>query len=110
MRSSDSRPACRRRDSHRQTIFCKQPDSGWPGADSPISAWRTRISGCEANDEFSFRTSHRFKSIKLIEQDGGKELEVHYVRESLAKAGFKILKSLKKHMWIPVEIVLGIKE
>ena len=49
-------------------------------------------------------------SIKLIEQDGGKELEVHYVRESLAKAGFKILKSLKKHMWIPVEIVVGVKE
>ena len=45
---------------------------GWP-----ISAWRTRISGCETKDEFSFRASHRFMSIKLIEQDGGKELEVH---------------------------------
>ncbi len=33
-----------------------------------------------------------------------------YVREALAKAGFKITKALKKHMWIPVEIILGAKE
>jgi demethylmenaquinone methyltransferase/2-methoxy-6-polyprenyl-1,4-benzoquinol methylase len=31
-----------------------------------------------------------------------------YVREALEKAGFKTRKALKKHMWIPVEIVLGI--
>ena len=33
-----------------------------------------------------------------------------YVREALAKAGFKISKALKKHMWVPVEIILGVKE
>lgn len=33
-----------------------------------------------------------------------------YVREALAKAGFKIQEVLKKRMWIPVEIVLGIKK
>ena len=32
-----------------------------------------------------------------------------YVREALEKAGFKIQKALKKHMWIPVEIILGLK-
>jgi demethylmenaquinone methyltransferase/2-methoxy-6-polyprenyl-1,4-benzoquinol methylase len=32
-----------------------------------------------------------------------------YVREALEKAGFKIQKALKKHMWIPVEIILGVK-
>ena len=32
-----------------------------------------------------------------------------YVREALEKASFKIQKALKKHMWIPVEIVLGVK-
>jgi ubiquinone/menaquinone biosynthesis C-methylase UbiE len=32
-----------------------------------------------------------------------------YVREALEDAGFKIQKALKKHMWIPVEIVLGVK-
>jgi len=32
-----------------------------------------------------------------------------YVRESLEKAGFKIDKALTKHMWIPVEIILGVK-
>jgi len=32
-----------------------------------------------------------------------------YVRQALAKAGFKITKTVKKHMWIPVEIVLGEK-
>jgi ubiquinone/menaquinone biosynthesis C-methylase UbiE len=32
-----------------------------------------------------------------------------YVREALEKSGFKIQKALKKHMWIPVEIVLGTK-
>jgi ubiquinone/menaquinone biosynthesis C-methylase UbiE len=30
-----------------------------------------------------------------------------YVREALEKAGFQIRKALKKHMWIPVEIILG---
>lgn len=33
-----------------------------------------------------------------------------YVREALEMAGFKISKALKKHRWIPVEIILGIKE
>jgi len=33
-----------------------------------------------------------------------------YVRQSMAKAGFQIAKSLKKHMWVPVEIVLGVKK
>ena len=33
-----------------------------------------------------------------------------YVRKALAKAGFKISKALKKHMWVPVEIILGVKE
>jgi demethylmenaquinone methyltransferase/2-methoxy-6-polyprenyl-1,4-benzoquinol methylase len=33
-----------------------------------------------------------------------------YVREALEKAGFKIQKALKKHMWIPVEIVLSVKQ
>jgi demethylmenaquinone methyltransferase/2-methoxy-6-polyprenyl-1,4-benzoquinol methylase len=32
-----------------------------------------------------------------------------YVREALEIAGFKILKALKKRMWIPVEIVLAAK-
>ena len=32
-----------------------------------------------------------------------------YVRESLSEAGFMIRKSLIKHMWIPVEIVAGLK-
>jgi ubiquinone/menaquinone biosynthesis C-methylase UbiE len=32
-----------------------------------------------------------------------------YVRKVVENAGFKIQKSLKKHMWIPVEIVLGVK-
>ena len=32
-----------------------------------------------------------------------------YVRESLERAGFKISKAQKKHMWIPVEIVLGVR-
>jgi ubiquinone/menaquinone biosynthesis C-methylase UbiE len=32
-----------------------------------------------------------------------------YVRKALEKAGFKIQNALKKHMWIPVEIVLGAK-
>jgi ubiquinone/menaquinone biosynthesis C-methylase UbiE len=30
-----------------------------------------------------------------------------YVREALEKAGFQIRKTLKKHMWIPVEIIFG---
>jgi ubiquinone/menaquinone biosynthesis C-methylase UbiE len=33
-----------------------------------------------------------------------------YVQEALEKAGFSIQKALKKHMWIRVEIVLGVKE
>jgi len=32
-----------------------------------------------------------------------------YVREALERAGFKTKKALKKHMWIPVEIVLAMK-
>jgi ubiquinone/menaquinone biosynthesis C-methylase UbiE len=32
-----------------------------------------------------------------------------YIREALEDTGFKIKKALKKHMWIPVEIVLGTK-
>jgi demethylmenaquinone methyltransferase/2-methoxy-6-polyprenyl-1,4-benzoquinol methylase len=32
-----------------------------------------------------------------------------YVREALEKAGFTIQNALRKHMWIPVEIVLGAK-
>jgi demethylmenaquinone methyltransferase/2-methoxy-6-polyprenyl-1,4-benzoquinol methylase len=32
-----------------------------------------------------------------------------YVREAMEKAGFRIQKALKKHMWIPVEIVFGVK-
>lgn len=32
-----------------------------------------------------------------------------FVREALEQAGFKIQKALKKHLWIPVEIVLGVK-
>jgi len=32
-----------------------------------------------------------------------------YVRQALEKADFQILKALKKHMWIPVEIILGAK-
>ncbi len=32
-----------------------------------------------------------------------------YVREALEKADFQIRKTLKKHMWIPVEIILGAK-
>ena len=33
-----------------------------------------------------------------------------YVREALEKAGFKTGSALMKHMWIPVEIVLSLKE
>ena len=33
-----------------------------------------------------------------------------YVRRALEEAGFPIRKALTKHMWIPVEIVLGVKE
>lgn len=33
-----------------------------------------------------------------------------YVREALERAAFKIKKALKKHMWIPVEIILSVKE
>jgi ubiquinone/menaquinone biosynthesis C-methylase UbiE len=33
-----------------------------------------------------------------------------YVRQALENAGFKIKKALMKHMWIPVEIILGVKE
>jgi ubiquinone/menaquinone biosynthesis C-methylase UbiE len=32
-----------------------------------------------------------------------------YVREALEKADFRIHKAVKKHMWIPVEIILGAK-
>jgi ubiquinone/menaquinone biosynthesis C-methylase UbiE len=32
-----------------------------------------------------------------------------YVRQSMEQAGFEIAKALRKHMWIPVEIVLGTK-
>jgi hypothetical protein len=32
------------------------------------------------------------------------------VREALEKAGFKIGSALMKHMWIPVEIILGLNE
>ena len=32
-----------------------------------------------------------------------------YVREALESAGFKIQKALVKHMWVPVEIILGVK-
>jgi ubiquinone/menaquinone biosynthesis C-methylase UbiE len=32
-----------------------------------------------------------------------------YVRKSLEHAGFKIQKSLIRHMWVPVEIILGTK-
>ena len=32
-----------------------------------------------------------------------------YVRRALEQAGFTVQKALKKHMWIPVEIVLGVK-
>ena len=32
-----------------------------------------------------------------------------YVRRALEEAGFTIRKALTKHMWIPVEIVLGVK-
>ena len=33
-----------------------------------------------------------------------------YVREALEKVGFKTRNALTKHMWIPVEIVLSLKE
>jgi demethylmenaquinone methyltransferase/2-methoxy-6-polyprenyl-1,4-benzoquinol methylase len=33
-----------------------------------------------------------------------------YVRRALETAGFSIRKALAKHMWIPVEIILGVKE
>ncbi len=33
-----------------------------------------------------------------------------YVRRALEKAGFSIRKALTKHMWIPVEIILGVRE
>jgi demethylmenaquinone methyltransferase/2-methoxy-6-polyprenyl-1,4-benzoquinol methylase len=32
-----------------------------------------------------------------------------YVRAALGQAGFNIAKALKKHMWIPVEVILGVK-
>ena len=32
-----------------------------------------------------------------------------YVQKALEKAGFTIQKTLMKHMWIPVEIILGVK-
>jgi demethylmenaquinone methyltransferase/2-methoxy-6-polyprenyl-1,4-benzoquinol methylase len=32
-----------------------------------------------------------------------------YVRQALEAAGFQIQKALKKHMWIPVEVILGAK-
>jgi demethylmenaquinone methyltransferase/2-methoxy-6-polyprenyl-1,4-benzoquinol methylase len=32
-----------------------------------------------------------------------------YVREAIEKADFQIKKALKKHMWVPVEIILGAK-
>ena len=32
-----------------------------------------------------------------------------YVRRALEKAGFSIRKALARHMWIPVEIVLGVR-
>jgi ubiquinone/menaquinone biosynthesis C-methylase UbiE len=32
-----------------------------------------------------------------------------YVRGALEEAGFRIVKALRKHMWIPVEVVLGVK-
>jgi ubiquinone/menaquinone biosynthesis C-methylase UbiE len=32
-----------------------------------------------------------------------------YVREALEEAGFQIKKALVRHMWLPVEIVLGLK-
>ncbi len=32
-----------------------------------------------------------------------------FVREALEQAGFKIQKALKRRMWIPVEIILGVK-
>jgi len=32
-----------------------------------------------------------------------------YVRQAMKQAGFEIEKAVRKHMWIPVEIVLGIK-
>lgn len=32
-----------------------------------------------------------------------------YVREAIERAGFEVKRALKKHMWIPVEIVLGSK-
>ncbi len=33
-----------------------------------------------------------------------------FVRDALTRAGFKIARALMKHMWIPVEIVCGLKE
>jgi demethylmenaquinone methyltransferase/2-methoxy-6-polyprenyl-1,4-benzoquinol methylase len=33
-----------------------------------------------------------------------------YVRRALEKAGFSVRKALTKQMWIPVEIILGVKE
>lgn len=32
-----------------------------------------------------------------------------YVREALENAGFNVRKALLKHMWVPVEIILGLK-
>ena len=32
-----------------------------------------------------------------------------YVRQVLENAGFQIQKALMKHMWIPVEVILGAK-
>ena len=32
-----------------------------------------------------------------------------YVREALEQEGFTIAKAMKKHMWVPVEIILGVK-
>jgi ubiquinone/menaquinone biosynthesis C-methylase UbiE len=33
-----------------------------------------------------------------------------FVRNAMEQAGFRIARTLRKHMWIPVEIVCGIKE
>lgn len=33
-----------------------------------------------------------------------------FVRDEMEQAGFRIARTVKKHMWIPVEIVCGIKE
>jgi demethylmenaquinone methyltransferase/2-methoxy-6-polyprenyl-1,4-benzoquinol methylase len=33
-----------------------------------------------------------------------------YMREALQNAGFKINTALRKHRWIPVEVILAMKE